>query len=124
MADARKPDSSPRVRQIPGPLEGYRLGATDIPIRIFDLTPHGCLVEMSLSTLSGNAIRLQIDLPGEGRTLVHGETLHSAGHKWLAVKFVQLDEITRSRIGRALDRLRGLPPVDDAAVIDGEANED
>ena len=55
MADARKPDPPPRLR---GPLEGYRLGTTDIPVRIFDLTRDGCLVEMSVGMLSGNDIRL------------------------------------------------------------------
>jgi hypothetical protein len=124
MADARKPVSSPPVRQIAGPLEGYRLGATDIPVRIFDLTAHGCLVEMSVGTVSGNAVRLQIDLPGEGWTIVNGDTLHSAGHKWFAVKFIELDEVTRSRISRSLDRQSGRPAEDDAAVINGEANDD
>ena len=39
MAD-RSPDAdAPRVQRIAGPLEGYRLGAADVPVRIFDLTP-------------------------------------------------------------------------------------
>jgi len=123
MADARKPDST-RVRQIAGPLEGYRLGTTDVPVRIFDLTRHGCLVEMSFGTLSGNAIRLQIDLPGESWTVVHCETLNVAGHKTFAVKFIRLDNDTRSRIGRAIDRQSDRPAEDDATAIDGEANDD
>jgi hypothetical protein len=124
MADARNPDSSRRARQIPGPLEGYCLGATDIPVRIFHLTAYGCLVEMNVGTLSGSAIRLQIDLPGEGWTIVHGETLHNAGHRWFAVKFIRLDDVTRSCIGRAIGRQPGRPPEDDAAIINGEANDD
>jgi hypothetical protein len=102
MADAQKPDAS--HRRLAGPLEGYRLGASDIPVRIYDLTPQGCLVEMSFGTLSGRDIRLQIDLPGEGWTVVHCETLHIAGHNAFAVKFIRLDEETRTRIGRAIDR--------------------
>ena len=97
-------DSPPRVRQIAGPLEGYRLGATDVPVRIFDLTAHGCLVEMSFGTLSGKDIRLQIDLPGEGWTVVFCEILHLAGDNAFAVKFIRLDDVTRSRIERAIDR--------------------
>jgi hypothetical protein len=123
MADARKPDST-RVRQIAGPLEGYRLAATDVPVRIFDLTRHGCLVELSFGTLSGNSLRLQIDLPGEGWTVVHCESLHIAGLNTFAVKFVRLDEDTRSRIGRAIDRQSDRPAEDDATAIDGEANDD
>jgi hypothetical protein len=121
MADARKPDTRPRLR---GPLEGYRLGTTDIPVRIFDLTRDGCLVEMSVGTLSGNDIRLQIDLPGVGWTVVHCQTLHIAGHNALAVQFTRLDEDTRSRIGQAIDRQPDRPAEGDATAIDGEANDD
>jgi len=119
MADARKPDPPPRVRQIAGPLEGYRLGITDVPVRIFDLTLDGCLVDMNFGTLTGKSTRLQIDLPGEGWTLVHCETLHIAGHNAFAVKFIRLDEEVRNRIGRAIDRQPDRPPEDDAPVIDG-----
>lgn len=119
MADARKPAPPPRVRKIAGPLEGYHLGITDVPVRIFDLTLDGCLVDMSFATLTGKSTRLQIDLPGEGWTLVHCETLHIAGHNAFAVKFLRLDEEVRNRIGRAIDRQLDRPPEDDAPVIDG-----
>jgi len=115
---------APAVRQIAGPLDGYRLGATDVPVRVYDLTLDGCLVEMGFGTLSGKGIRLQIDLPGEGWTVVHCEALHIAGHNAFAVRFIRLDEDTRSRIGRALDRLSDRPSEDDASVINGEANDD
>ena len=124
MADVRKPTPPLRVRQIAGPLEGYRLGTSDVPVRIFDLTRHGCLVEMSFGTLSGKDVRLQIDLPGEGWTVVHCETFHVAGHNAFAVKFDRLDEDTRTRIGRAIDRQPDRPTEDDARAIDGEANDD
>ena len=70
---------------------------------LFDLTLDGCLVEMSFGTLSGTNIRLQIDLPGEGWTLLHCETLHIAGHNAFAVKFTRLDDEIRTRIGREGD---------------------
>jgi len=112
------------VRRIAGPLDGYRLGATDVPVSIYDLTLDGCLVEMGFGTLSGKGIRLQIDLPGEGWTVVACETLHIAGHNAFAVKFTRLDDEARSRIGRALDRLSDRPSEDDPSVINGEANDD
>jgi len=124
MADARTPKPPPRARQIAGPLDGYRLGAADIPARIFDLTRHGCVVEMSVGSLSGRDIRLQIDLPGEGWTVVRGDTIHIAGHNMFAVTFTRLDEDTRTRIGRAIDRQPDRPAEGDATVIDGEANDD
>jgi hypothetical protein len=76
------------------------------------------------SQLSGDGIRLQIDLPGEGWTVVHCETLHIAGHNAFAVNFIRLDEDTRSRIGRAIDRQSDRPAEDDETAIDGEANDD
>ena len=124
MADPRKPNSMPRVRHIAGPLEGYRLGAADIPVRIFDLTRHGCVVELSDGTLSGRDIRLQIDLPGQGWTVIRCDTIHIAGHNTFAVTFTRLDENTRNRIGRAIDHQPDRPTEDDATVIDGEANDD
>jgi hypothetical protein len=124
MADARKPDSTPRVRQIAGPLEGYRLGVTDVPVRVFDLTLDGCLVELSFGTLSGRNIRLQVDLPGEGWTLLQCETLHIAGDNAFAVKFVQMDAEIRGRIWRAIDRQSHRSPGNEAPGINGQANDD
>jgi hypothetical protein len=124
MADARKPDSTSRIRQIAGPLEGYRLGVTDVPIRVFDLTLDGCLVELSFGTLSGRSIRLQVDLPGEGWTLLHCETLHIAGDNAFAVKFVQMDAEIRRRIWRAIDRQSNRPRETGAPGINGQATDD
>ena len=120
MADARKPDPPTRLR---GPLEGYRLGTIDVPVRIFNLTRDGCFVEISVGTMSGNDIRLQIDLPGVGWTVVHCQTLHIAGPNAFAVQFDRLDEDTRSRIGQAIDRQPDRPADGDATAIDGEAND-
>jgi hypothetical protein len=126
MAESRNPDDVPAagVPMIAGPLDGYHLGVTDVPVRIYDLTLDGCLVEIGFGTLSGKDIRLQIDLPGESWTIVRCETLHIAGHNAFAVKFLRLDQDTRRRIARALDRLRDRPPEDGASVINGEANDD
>lgn len=52
------------------------------------------------------------------------ETLQIAGLNTIAVKFMRLDEDTRSRIGRAIDRQPVRPEEDDATAIDGEANDD
>jgi hypothetical protein len=124
MANTRNSDGTRSHRQIAGPLDGYRLGATDVPVRIYDLTLDGCLVELSFGTLSGKGIRLQIDLPGEGWTVVQCEMLHIAGHNAFAVKFVRLDDDTRSRIGRAIERRLDRPSEDEPSVTNGEANDD
>jgi hypothetical protein len=124
MADARNPFSTPRVRQIAGPLEGYRLGVTDVPVRVFDLTVDGCLVELSFGTLSGRSIRLQIDVPGEGWTVIHCETLHIAGDNAFAVKFVGMDDQIRARIRRAIERQSSQPPEEARPGANGQASDD
>lgn len=115
---------SEATRQIAGPLDGYRLGATDVPVRIYDLTLEGCLVELDFGTLSGKGTRIQIDIPGQGWTVVQCETLHIAGHNAFAVRFIRMDEKTRTRIERAIDRLLDRPSEDNASAINGEANDD
>lgn len=124
MADARNSNPPPRVRHIAGPLEGYRLGVIDVPVRVFDVTTDGCLVELSVGTLSGKNVRLQIDLPGEGWIVVNCETLHIAGHNAFAVKFTRLDAETRGHIERAIDCQLGRPPGADAPSSTEEANDD
>jgi hypothetical protein len=126
MVKSRSPDIARAAapRRIVGRLEAYRLGATDVPVRIYDLTPDGCLVEIGFGTLSGKVTRLQIDLRGEGSTIVRCETLHIAGLNAFAVKFLRLDDDTRSRIALALDRLGDRPPEDGASAINREAIDD
>ena len=48
----------------------------------------GEVVEIGFGTLSARGTRLQIDLPGEGWTVVHCEPLHIAGHNAFAVRFI------------------------------------
>ena len=94
-------------------------------MRIFDLTPPRLSRRDELRHAQRQRTSaLQIDLPGEGWTVVHCETLHIAGHNAFAVKFIRLDEETRSRIERAIDRQLDRPPEDEATVINGEANDD
>ena len=117
MGDRDEDEGETGPRELaPGPFDGYRLGVTDVPVRIFDLGHDGCLVELTVGTLSGRAVKLQIDLPEEGWVVVHCEMLHSAGHNTFAVKFVRMDEPTRHRIGRALVRLLSRPPETDPAA--------
>jgi hypothetical protein len=124
MADRQSDDEARRSRRIAGPFEGYRLGATDVPVRIRDLSRHGCLVELSFGTIGHPAVTLQIDLPVESWTVVQCEMLHPAGHNTFAVKFIRLNEETRRRIERTIDRLLDRPPEDEAPVINGEAKDD
>lgn len=125
MGDRHSDDGDTgRPEVAPGPFEGYRLGATDVPVRFVDLSVEGCLVELSFGTLSGRALRLQIDLPHEGWIVVQCEMLHLAGLNRFAVKFVGIDEATRRRIDRAMARLLDRPSENHTAGASGEANGD
>ena len=105
MADSRNSDDppSPAVRQIAGPLNGYHLGATDIPVLVYDVTLEGCVVALNAGSLRPEGSRLQIDLPGEGWTVLYCETLHMTGPNAYAVQFILLNDVTRGRIMRAID---------------------
>ena len=104
MADRQSEAGPGRPRPAPGPFEGYQLGVTDVPLRVFDLALDGCLVELSFGTLDGRPVKLQIELPEEGWVVVPCEMLHTAGDNMFAVKFVRLDEPTRLRIERTVNR--------------------
>ena len=116
---------SPRVQQIAGPLEGYRLGAADVPVRIFDLTSPRLsrgIERRHAEAATVSACRLTC--PARAGRSSSCDTLHIAGHNAVAVNFIRLDEDTRSRIGRAIERQSDWPAEDDATAIDGEANDD
>ena len=107
-----------RSREVPGPFEGYILGATDVPVRIRDLSLDGCLVELGFGTMGPQMGTLQVDLPGEGWTVIRCERLHTSG-LIAFVRFVRLNGETRQRLERAIDRLVNRPPEDDSPVIKG-----
>lgn len=107
-----------RSREVTGPFEGYILGATDVPVRVRDLSIDGCLVELGFGTMGPQVGTLQIDLPGEGWTVIRCERLHTSGLNAF-VKFVRLNGETRARLERAIDRLLNSPPEGDSPVIKG-----
>jgi hypothetical protein len=111
MTDSGPPDREdarlwPRAA---GPFEAYRLGASDVQVRVRDLSVAGCLVEPDEEIYRGRHLRLQIDLPGEGWITVQGDPLQREGRAF-AVRFIHLDEPTRVRIARTIERLSGSPP--------------
>ncbi len=110
--------------QIAGPFEGYRLGATDVPVRIFDLSLDGCLVELSFGTWAARTSGCRSTCPAKAGRSSSAKCSTSRVDNAFAVKFIRLNDETRRRIERAIDRLLDRPPEDDAPVINGEANDD
>lgn len=119
MTDALVPPIRPRAgstgsgRQAPprdeprlaGPLHGRRVGPLPTPLRIHDLSESGCLVECCYDIPAGRRIALQIELPGEGWISVDAETLRPRHNVGFDVRFVDLSEANRGRIGRTIERL-------------------
>ena len=87
-----------------GPFDGYRVGAVDLPLRVRDLSLHGCLIELDYHVVIGRRSTLQIHLPGEGWVAIRADRLRVRGTSWLAAKFVSLDHATRERLARGIGR--------------------
>ena len=92
--------------RVPGPFDGWRLGVLPIPVQIYDLSRGGCFVNSVHEQKSGVIIVLEIDLPGEGRIKVKGETLYSKPDFGYAVRFEEMTEEVSVRVERALQQLR------------------
>jgi PilZ domain len=89
--------------RIPGPFDGARVGFLQTPLQIFDLSLGGCFVNSMHEQQEGIVFTLRIDLPQEGAITLRAETLYRREGGY-AVRFVEMSEITRKRLGRALDQ--------------------
>jgi hypothetical protein len=92
-----------RVR---GPFDGRRVGLLTVPITIYDLSAGGCLIQAFHEEPSGRRFALEIELPVEGWIQVEAQSLYMREGYGFAVHFVEMDETTRERLERAIERLR------------------
>ena len=93
--------STRRYERVTGPFDGV----LDGPILVYDLNLGGCFVNSSLEPLPGATLALTISLPHEGSISVNAETLYRHQHGF-AVRFLDLDSDTASRIARTVKALR------------------
>jgi hypothetical protein len=91
--------------RVPGPFDGWRISVLPIPVQIYDLSQGGCFVNSLHEQKPGIHVALEIDLPGEGRIKVNGETLYSKPGFGYAVRFVDMSSDLAIQIERALRRL-------------------
>jgi hypothetical protein len=92
---------SPRI---PGPFEARLAGSTGVAVRVRDLSTAGCFVDGDEDIPVSDDMRLHIDLPGEGWISARTELVYRLGRQGVAMKFVDLDEPTRGRILREIER--------------------
>ena len=102
--EARGADRRQHVR-VPGPFDGWRIGVLPIPIQIYDLSQGGCFVNSLHEQKTGINLVLEIELPGEGRIKVKGETLYTKPGFGYAVRFVDVSAELGAQIEAALRRL-------------------
>jgi len=99
---------SPRI---PGPFEARLIGDSIVPVAVRDVGIAGCYVEGDAELVVMSPIRLHLDLPGEGWIAVEAEVVYRLGRHGIAMKFVDLDEPTRDRILREIDRALSQPTI-------------
>lgn len=91
--------------RVPGPFDGWRISVLPIPVQIYDLSQGGCFVNSLHEQKPGIPVVLEIELPGEGRINVKGQTLYSKPGFGYAVRFVDMSSELSTQIESALRRL-------------------
>jgi c-di-GMP-binding flagellar brake protein YcgR len=74
-------------------------------VRIYDLSLGGCLIQAACELEVGRRIALHLDLPGEGRISVEGETVRVLENSRFALRFIDVAETDRERLERGIERL-------------------
>ena len=90
-----------RYERATGPFDGVLEG----PVLAYDLNLGGCFVNSSQQSPEGTISVLKISLPHEGWITVRAETLYGLSHGF-AVRFLDLDSDTASRIARTVDAMK------------------
>jgi hypothetical protein len=99
-------------KRIEGPFEGFRVGALETPIQLYDLSRGGCFINAMHQQQAGIKVLLKIDLPIEGWITVKAETLYLRDEFGFAVRFVEMSEEAAERLERALQTLEQREPGD------------
>jgi hypothetical protein len=104
------PRSRRRHQRVAGPFDGRRVELLmTVPLRIYDLSLGGCLIEAHHEQRPGQRFTLQIELPLEGWVEVQAESLYVREGYGFAAQFVEMSDEVRPRMERALARLGAAP---------------
>jgi hypothetical protein len=99
--------------RVSGPFDGFRVGALETPLRIFDLSRGGCFVNAMHEQKPGVKFTMKIDLPYVGQITVKAVTLYRRPGFGFAMQFVDMSEETASRLEEALEQLQDRAPYDE-----------
>ena len=86
-------------------FDGRRRGILTVPIRIYDLSIGGCLIESRYPESRGRRLELDIDLPWEGWTTVDAEIVNIRPEYGYGVQFLDVPEAIRRRLDRVIKRI-------------------
>ena len=73
-----------------------------MPVRIYDLSLGGCLIQAHHVQAPGRRFILEIELPDEGWLQFQAESLYIREGYGFAAKFLDVSDATRQRLERAL----------------------
>lgn len=100
--------STRRYVRVRGPFDGDHLGTPRTPVLIYDLNLGGGFVNFGQECGPAAAtLRLRIDLPREGPITVNAEAVYRDA-SGVAVRFVDLDRDSASRLARTIDAMTEL----------------
>jgi hypothetical protein len=109
-ASITDPKGRRRHPRVPGPFDGRRVEMLmTVPLRIYDLSMGGCLIEAHHEQRAGQRFTLEIDLPREGWVEVQAESLYVREGYGFAARFVEMSDEARQRLERGLARLGAAP---------------
>lgn len=91
--------------RLPGPFDAWRVGVLQTPVRIYDISLGGCFVHAMHEQEPGVIVMLQIQLPVEGFLELKAETLYRRPGFGFAVRFIDMNDQSRTRLERALQAL-------------------
>ena len=97
--------------RVSGPFDAWRLGVLETPVRIYDISMGGCFVNAMHEQERGVIVTLKVQMPSEGWIELKARTLYRRPGFGFAVRFVDMDRETRSRLEAALQTIQdGVAP--------------
>jgi hypothetical protein len=96
--------------RVVGPFDGRRVGALDLPVRIYDISEGGCFVHSMHEQKTGVRLLLDIELPYEGWIRVKAEVLYQKPEFGYAVRFTDFIDEAHPNLCRCLQRLQDRQP--------------
>ena len=104
-SDSADPLKLRRDLRVDGPFDGRWVGLLTVPLRIYDLSIGGCLIQAYHEQAPGRRFTLEIELPDEGWIEIEAESLYVREGYGFAVRFVSMTDETRASLERVIQQI-------------------